>query len=249
MKRSDTNFFQTEGIILKRKSYRENSLLCRCITADLGVISLIANGVQKEKSPLTGCLEPFSQLQLELYRSPRSEIYNLRAATMLKSYQKDLTYRECLLINAAAELLLQCDLVMGETNDYYSLLCEYLKYLSSSKYHPFLIFLRFVNRLLSYLGISLEIECIRCQSKDIGFFYPQEEGFLCRECYRPALSDNLLWLESNSVNLLQNLFNLQSVIDEQLGKETVEQIKSIILIHLSNHYNKPFHLHSLNDYK
>ncbi len=249
MKEEAANHYRTEGIILKRQPYRESSLLCRCLTKDYGIISIIASGVQKEKSPLTGAFEPFSQLQMELYRTPKTDIFNLRSASLIKVHLNGLKYRESLLIHAAGELLLQNDIIAGESEHYYQLLVDYLNYLPETDYHPFHVFMRFVYRYMDFLGISLQMECIRCRKIDFRYYFPQEDGFLCDKCYLPALSDNLLELQTESVTILMNIYNLKDIQSIMFDKQTVDEISKVILIHLANHFNKKFHLNSLKDYK
>ncbi len=249
MKTEGTNYYQTEGIIIKRDPYRENSLFCRSLTRDYGIISLVARGVFNEKSSFTGLLEPFSQIQMELYRTQKTQIYTMRTAHPIKIHLQKVRYRDALLAHAAAELLFQIEYIIGESADYYDLLIEYLNYLSRSEYHPFLIFIRFITRLLILLGISLEMTCTRCRKHQFSYFFPQEDGFLCNLCHRPVLSDNLLKLKPETVAILDNIYRLKEIQNQDITGEIVEEIKNIILIHLANHYNKQFHLKSLNDYR
>lgn len=279
MVREKTNLYLTDGIILKRQPYRETSLLCRCLTENYGLVTIIASGVSKENSKMTGFLEPFSQVHLELYNSGRSEMFSLRAISFISDKQRKrvkkggadrvvsepvsthytaarqesgevtgLTYQKGLLLYAAAELLLQCDFTSTESSRYYDLFSAYLDYSANPSHHPFLVFLRFVYNLFELLGISIHTACFRCRSKDYSFFYPQEDSFLCRNCYRPVLSDSVLKLSKETAHLLKNIYNLKEISVDMLTDNSVSEIKRVILIHLANHYNKEFFLRSLNDY-
>jgi DNA repair protein RecO len=248
MKAETGNYYYTEGIVLKRQPYRESSLLCRVLTKDFGLVSIMATGALKEKSGFTGLLEQFNTLQLDLYRTPRGEIFNLRSAQLLNRSRERMNYQKTLLVNAAIELLLQSDFALGEGEEFYLLLSEYLNYLEKTEYHPFLIFLRYINRFLILIGIPFNAVCIKCNRKEFSYFFPQEDGFLCSSCYRPVLSENLLRLQDDTVDLLLNIFNLPVIEEQQINRESVEEIKNILLIHLTNHFNKPFHLNSLKDY-
>jgi recombinational DNA repair protein (RecF pathway) len=293
MKGKDS-YYLTEGIILKRQQYRETSLLCRCATKDLGIIGIIASGVNKDKSRLTGFFEPFSHLQLELHRTPRAELYNLRGVSLIRNYLRPdldctkeekqdasrrlssvtevqtvnepteislakkpgsareknrIDYQDTLLLNAAAELLLQSEFAIGESQDFFTLLCGYLNYYPSSQYRPFYVFLRFVFRFLDLLGISLNASCFRCTDSSFIYFYPQADGFICEKCRDGIFPENLIRLGKETVEVLGNIYHLAAVKDREITRQTVEEIRNVIIIHLANHYNKRFHLHSLNDYQ
>ncbi|MBW6516076.1 MAG: DNA repair protein RecO [Candidatus Cloacimonetes bacterium] len=245
----NTNFFHTEGILLKRQPYKENSVLCRCLTKDFGIISIIASGVYKEKSSLTGILEPFSQVQMELYKTQKTQIYTLRSANIVKSYLYGVDYQNTLLVNAAGELLLQCEFLIGESIDFYELLVDFLNYLTKSEYHYFLIFSRFVLKFFSLLGISIEMCCSNCMTKEFTYFYPQQDGFLCANCYKPLQYKSLIQLKQETSYALCNIYSLKQTKEKTISQEIIDEIKNVFLIHLSNHYNKKFHLNSLSDYK
>jgi len=245
----NTNYFHTEGILLKRHPYRENSVLCRCLTRDLGIISIIATGVYKEKSSFTGILEPFSQIQMELYKTQKTQIYTVRSANVLKSHLHGVEYQNTLLVNAAGELLLQCEFLIGESKDFYELLVDFLNYLAKSEYHHFLVFSRFVLKFFTLLGISIEMCCSNCMTKEFTFFYPQQDGFLCANCHKPPLYKSLIKLKQETAYALCNIYSLKQIKEKTISKEIIDEIKNVFLIHLSNHYNKQFYLKSLTDYK
>jgi len=159
-----------------------------------------------------------------------------------------MNYQKKLLVNAASELLLQTDFAIGEGEEFFLLLSEYVNYLQKTDYHPFLIFLRYINRFLILLGIPYDAACVKCHCREFNYFFPQEDGFLCSKCFRPILSDNLLRLQDDTADLIQNIFNLSALDEKQINRTSVEEIKNILLIHLANHFNKPFHLNSLKDY-
>jgi DNA repair protein RecO (recombination protein O) len=52
------------GFILHQRAYRESSLLLECLTRDYGIVSLLAKGVRKPKSPLAGVLLAFTELRV-----------------------------------------------------------------------------------------------------------------------------------------------------------------------------------------
>ena len=52
------------GFILQQRAYRESSVLLELFTRDHGIVSLLAKGVRKQKSPLAGVLLAFTELKV-----------------------------------------------------------------------------------------------------------------------------------------------------------------------------------------
>jgi DNA repair protein RecO len=218
------------------------------LTSEFGLVTIIATGAIKEKSSFTGLLEPFNQLHLELYRTPRSEIYNLKSAGLIKIHSEKVSYKTLILMNAAVELFLQVEFTVGDDAKFYQLLQNYLIYLKESSYNQFLLFVRLVLRLLQYIGIPLELACQKCGAGKVTYFSPHEDGFLCDECHNPLQTEYLLVVESSSVATLQKAYRLKDDTSDAISREVVTDFRRILLTHLENHFNKKFRLNSLEDY-
>lgn len=61
---SEREIYLQPGFILQQRSYRESSLLLELFTRDHGIVSLLARGVRKPKSPLAGVLLAFNELRV-----------------------------------------------------------------------------------------------------------------------------------------------------------------------------------------
>src|SRR5690348_12620325 len=59
--------YKAEGIILKRKNYRESDRLITIFTKEFGKVKTIAKGIRKISSKRAGHLEIFTHAQFTLY--------------------------------------------------------------------------------------------------------------------------------------------------------------------------------------
>ncbi|CAN5261469.1 DNA repair protein RecO [soil metagenome] len=72
-----TSFVLTPAYILHYRPYRDTSLLIDFFTEEQGRISVLARGVRKPKSRLSGLLQPFIPLLISW--AGKGELFNLRA--------------------------------------------------------------------------------------------------------------------------------------------------------------------------
>ncbi len=59
---------KTEGFVLKNRKYKETDSLLVLFTRKLGKINAIAKGVQRPKSSLMACVQPFCYSDFVLYK-------------------------------------------------------------------------------------------------------------------------------------------------------------------------------------
>lgn len=69
---------ELRAFILHRRPYRETSYLVDCFSQEHGLVSFVAKGVRRAKSPNKSALQPFQLLDLQLYG--RHELKNLKRA-------------------------------------------------------------------------------------------------------------------------------------------------------------------------
>ncbi len=257
--------YLSKAIILKRSRFKESSCLCRCITEDYGLLNFAANGTYKEKGPLTGVLEPFNEVDIELHRSSGAGLYYLRNAGLIDSYMIGIDYLKTLFLCAAGELMLQVNYPIEDSQDYYNLLKVYCSFLKTTTYHPFPVFIRYAIRLLKLLGVPLDNNCAGCGSSQVTAYCVSQHGFTCRACNpsqdKPYASSecsysvaekqysysDTLTLSDKTSYLVANIGNLKSIDKDMITNETLEEIKEIINAHLSSSFHKMFHLKSIDD--
>jgi DNA repair protein RecO len=242
------NYFVTEGVIIKRQPYRENGILCRCLTMERGVISLIASGVYKERSNFSGVFEPFNRLQLHLYSSEKSELHNVKEGNLIESYLVGIPFNKNVVVSAAGELILQIDYAPGDSAAYYELLVNFCSFIRNTSHHPIAVFLRFVLRLFLYLGIPLSFSCAECDQKTIKSYSHKHHGFVCIRCEKKVVHDEYIDLSDQTRELLSGINDLNALSGDLVTKSVANELSEIILRHLGYCFDKRFYLRSLKSF-
>lgn len=144
----------TPSYILHYRSYRDTSLLLDVFTQQQGRISLLAKGVRKTKSKLSGLLQPFVPLLISWYG--KGELFNLRAVeTDAPTYH---LHNENLLSGLYAnELLVR---VMPRGDAYSHLFAAYTQLLTQLQIHKHCekSLRLFEKTLLEELGYGLQLQ-------------------------------------------------------------------------------------------
>ncbi|HIE4544948.1 TPA: DNA repair protein RecO [Providencia rettgeri] len=167
------------AFVLHSRPYSETSLLLDFFTEGEGKIRLLAKGARRNRSPLRGCLQPFTPLLIRW--GGKGEIKTLISAdpvslalpltgTVLYSglYLNELTAR-----------------VLEFGTPYSALFFDYLsclQILAASEYTPEFALRRFELALLSYLGYGVDF--LHCAgsgepvSDTMTYRYREEKGFI-----------------------------------------------------------------------
>ena len=75
-----------QGIILRVYHYSDTSLIVHTLTDHLGLISFIAKGAKRLKSPFAGKLDLFYHCQFELILSKRNDLHTLKEVQLVNSH-------------------------------------------------------------------------------------------------------------------------------------------------------------------
>jgi DNA repair protein RecO (recombination protein O) len=76
------------GLILRTRRLTETSLIVHWLTPNLGRIATVAKGALRPKSPFRGKLDLFYFADFSFMRSRRSELHNLREASIRETHPK-----------------------------------------------------------------------------------------------------------------------------------------------------------------
>ena len=233
----------TEGIILKRKDYRESDLIVTAFTRDFGKITGIAFGAKKSRKRFANCLGFFARSRLYVSFPLNRELARLEACYLLEGAQElsenipRLAYASYL-----AELTVSLTADRDKNRDLYLLLEYCLPQLVAGNdpedtAHVFEI------RFLTLLGYKLNLEtCERCGTRlDSGetvYFNMAGSGFRCGSCAQDRgapLSGGTL----KSLRFMQNE-PLQAVARLRLAPRARMELRPLLESFLLNLTQKRF---------
>lgn len=244
--------FKTQGVILKKTPFQDSSYIMEIFTRDFGIIKIIAKGVRSQKSKTIGLYESMNEVDLVLYHKPDSEWYSVNSINLIEAHLFSCPFDTGLLIQAAGEIYRQLVLTEEESPRIYKLLITYLQYIKVVKKNGIAIFWRFLSRLLTILGLETDFDnCVICHhpSSEYVVFSPVRHGFICQNCYRPAMTGLLLKSSAEVTFLLKNLHQIGNILEKiELSKSIIEQMNKIFLVYMSDQYHKKFYLNSLELY-
>ncbi len=242
---------KTTGIIIKKVNYRETSVILNVLTPTLGVITIMAKGVRKQKSKATGIIEILNELNFELYNNPNSEWFIYKSAQVINTHLFNIDHRTSILMQAAVEVIRQILISVEDSQEIYNLLSTYLDYIKSVEKNGIAIFWRFILKLYKIIGIEFNItNCIQCtQKKHFKAFFPQRNGFICNDCYRPGFYEQVIEIDKTTAELISKLNNIGNHLDKiSISKSTIQKINKILITHLSENFQKTIHFKSLDLY-
>jgi DNA repair protein RecO (recombination protein O) len=242
---------KTEAIVLKSIKFGDTSKIATLYTEDCGKIKVIAKGIRKPKSRLSGALQTLSHIQIVFYKKKTSEIYLLSQSDTIKSYQplyKDLNRY----VFASAVLELLDRLITGEESNpqLFELTKTTLTFMETCPEESLeKSFCSYALKLADLLGYKPKFDrCVICNKKAEGkfiLFSPEKGGIVCKRCAREDQA--YLRLSKTSVT---SALKLQSIKTEDLNtynipKERLKEISSVILSLLDYHTGRGKDLKSL----
>ncbi len=171
----------TEAVILKISTSSEINKNFTFISPDLGIQQANAFGAAKIKSRFCSVIQTFTQANLFLYKSNKSDFYKLEDISNVDTndfIREDLKF--IYLTSFLCEVLLNCYLSTEEFKNYFYLLIYTIELLKEKKDIK-KSFLFFVSKFLFLSGYNFNlIECIECKNKfDKYYFEGKKGGILC----------------------------------------------------------------------
>src|SRR5712691_7339950 len=76
----------THAILLRKRKLSETSLIISWCTESLGCLDTVAKGARRPKSVFAGKLDLFFEVEIQIKRSPRSNLHTLTEAVLLNPF-------------------------------------------------------------------------------------------------------------------------------------------------------------------
>jgi DNA repair protein RecO (recombination protein O) len=232
--------YKDEAVVLKTIKLGEADRILTLMTRTHGKVRAVAKGVRKTKSRWGGRLEPFTRVDLMLYKG-RKDLDTITSADILTSF--DAVKKDYARLTAAAAL---ADIVDKITPDRerafstYALLVGGLQALADDKGGT--VVPAFLVKLLSICGYHPELKfCAGCgdgsssKPERLGGFSPSLGGVVCEDCYEA--DDSALRMPPERIALLSRL--LASEFGELASDEETEAVTSALRRYAEFHLERP----------
>lgn len=170
-----------EGIIIREKSYSETSKIIDVITKEHGIISLLAKGSKKLKSPLrsTSTKLTYGYFYITYKENKLSILKEIEIINFYMNIKKDISK-----ISYASYILELVEQVIKQTRneEVYDNLIYSLEKINDNL-NPEIITNILELKCLKYLGVMPVIDCCSmCGSENVVTLSSDAGGLLCRNC-------------------------------------------------------------------
>ena len=195
--------YKDEAVVLKTIKLGEADRIVTLMTRRNGKVRAVAKGVRKTKSRFGGRLEPFTRVELMLYKG-RKDLDTITSADILTSF--DSVRKDYVRLTSAAALAEIVDKLTPDRETAlptYALLIGGLEALAEDKGAT--IVPAFLAKLLSLCGYHPELRsCAGCgESARLGGFSPSLGGVVCDDCYEE--DDSAIRMPADRIALLSRL--------------------------------------------
>jgi DNA repair protein RecO len=245
------NKIKTNCFLLKKQPYSESSILMQVFSDTLGLISVLAKGMHKQKAHQDFLLNVLNEYEMVITEASPSGMHILTELSLLSEYPTDLPLETWFTAQAGAEFLTKLLIPEGEIPLFYQTLSRYLTYQKGVSVNSIAIFWRFLLSIFTQLGIPIDLtKCSGCH-KDLKVQagYTADSGQLvCDDCFLTLRASYLLDPEtSNLLTLLPVIGNYLN--DLEISKDSIRQLNHFFMQYVSLQFHKTIYLKSLEFYK
>jgi DNA repair protein RecO (recombination protein O) len=226
--------YKDEGVVLKTIKLGEADRIVTLFTRENGKVRAVAKGIRKTKSRFGGRLEPFTRVQLLIYRG--RSLDTITQADILDSFdhvRRD--YRSLTSASAMAEIVEKITPEREGAFNTYAVLIGGLKALAENKGDSVLP--AFLIKLLSVTGYNPELQaCAGCGDQTfLGGFSPALGGAVCESCWTE--DQNALGIPADRIELMSDL--LGSEFGYQASQESIDDVTNALRMYAEFHLERP----------
>lgn len=215
---------KVKGIIISESNYSETSKLINIYTKEYGLISAIAKGAKRLKSPLRSVTSKLTYADFQL-NYKEGKLSNLLVADVINPFNE--IKKDLLKISYASFLLELTSQVTKQTNEkeIFDILEASLLKIEEG-YDPMIITNILELKYLDYLGIKPELNsCAVCGSTKVITVSTNKGGFVCMNCHT-----NEKIVDKKTVKILRMLYyvDISKISKIELNDKTKEEIDTFI---------------------
>lgn len=226
--------YKDEGVVLKTIKLGEADRIVTLFTREHGKVRAVAKGIRKTKSRFGARLEPFTRVQLMIYRGRNLD--TITSADIITSFDRVRTdYSSLVSAAALAELVEKMTPDRERAFSTYALLVAGLQAIAAGKAAT--VVPAFLVKLLSVSGYHPQLRaCAGCGRRDgLGGFSPALGGAVCRDCW--SEDRDALRLDPSRLDLLGRL--LASEFGEAAAPDDVDDVTRALRLYAEYHLERP----------
>jgi len=227
--------YKDEAVVLKTIKLGEADRIVTLLTRSHGKVRAVAKGVRKTKSRFGARLEPFTRVELMIYRG-RKELDTITSADIISSFDVLRTdYRRLTSAAAVVELVEKITPDRERAFSIYALLVSALEALAEGRGGALVP--AFYVKLLSVAGFHPQLSsCVGCgEQGPFGGFSPALGGVVCEDCWHE--DDHAMRLTSTRVSLLAQL--LAADFGTGHDDEDAHEITKVLRRYAEFHLERP----------
>ncbi len=241
------SLYKTRGIVLKSIKLGEADKIIIFFTNFHGKVSAVAKGLRRTKSKFGGRLEPFTYVDLLLYKGRNLDtITQAEIITSFSEIREDLNKIAYGL--PMLDLMNKVSIEREKDKRVFEFLLSSLKTLSKITINTDLLLVAFDLKLLSLSGfLPILNRCVVC-SKTMNhfketFFSCEKGGLICKECgyfgYRGGeVGPDIVFISSQAASLLSTLLRASAgdldkiEVSEKPRKEVLTVVRKYVDFHI-----------------
>jgi len=232
---------KTEAIVLKKRDFRETSLIADFFTRDFGKLSGILKGIRSEPKKFASSVELFSFNEIIFYKKINSSLHLVSQCDSRDNFD---SVRQDIIKSGMASFMMELvDAVMpaeDKNEEIFDLTLSCLRELKAT-YNPHKIMTIFKIKILALSGFKPHFDsCVSCQGRILGQskFSLMLGGLLCPGCFPKDLSSRAIFrgTVASILHIEKNDFknNLNLGMNPQIKKE----LDSILNVFLNFHLER-----------
>ena len=193
------SLLKTRAIVLKKLRLNEADNILTLLTSEGSNISAIAKSIRKTKSKFAGRLEPFSVIDLVLYKG--KTLYTVTQVNTVKDNRHIHDYDNFVIASAMAELINKVTFEKGDDAKIYQLLIDSLELLINTENKDFLLVV-FDWKIMQLLGHEPNLGN-NCDCKSYKYLDLSGEEISCNKCR--SIEKQYIAINPSSLELIKEI--------------------------------------------